>query len=414
MEKEILTHRNDPRQLEKLYRSDRTTFKRVFSNLYPQLKGTILADFWKERLYYENEEIFWGTRKEIILVLVASFVAGLFAKIPQFTGLDPEFFYPRNIGFLIFPFLIVYFAWKHQSPVKNLVMVLIGLLASVIYINILPGGNDSDTLLLSCIHLPLLLWAGLGFIFTGNEPGNNQKRMEFLRYNGDLVVMTTIILIAGGLMTAITLGLFELIDLRIEDLYFEYVGIWGLAAAPIVGTFLVRTNPGLVNKVSPVVARVFTPLLLVMLIIYLSAVIITGKDPYNDREFLLIFNVLLIGVMAIILFSIAETSGNSGSKFGALALLGLSIVTIIVNGIALSAIGFRIAEWGITPNRLAVLGGNILILINLVIVAFRQFEALKNSRRMKNVEYSITSFLPIYIMWASIVSFVFPVLFGFE
>ncbi|MEX2568811.1 MAG: hypothetical protein WD431_22910, partial [Cyclobacteriaceae bacterium] len=38
-------------------------------------------------------------------------------------------------------------------------------------------------------------------------------------------------------------------------------------------------------------------------------------------------------------------------------LLLLSAVTIIVNGITLSAILFRISEWGITPNRAAVLGG---------------------------------------------------------
>jgi hypothetical protein len=151
-----------------------------------------------------------------------------------------------------------------------------------------------------------------------------------------------------------------------------------------------------------------------MLVIYLFAVIYTGMDPYNDRNFLLIFNVLLIGVMAIILFSIAETSKNSDSKIGALALLGLSIVTIIVNGIALSAIVFRISEWGITPNRLAVLGGNILIITNLFIVTFRQFQAMKDSNKVQKVENSIASFLPVYIVWVILVTFVFPMLFNFE
>jgi hypothetical protein len=118
--------------------------------------------------------------------------------------------------------------------------------------------------------------------------------------------------------------------------------------------------------------------------------------------------------MAIILFSIAETSKNSDSKIGALALLGLSIVTIIVNGIALTAIVFRISEWGITPNRLAVLGGNILILSNLLLVTFRQFQAFKDSDKTEKVENSIAFFLPIYIVWATLVTFVFPILFNFE
>jgi hypothetical protein len=215
-------------------------------------------------------------------------------------------------------------------------------------------------------------------------------------------------------LTVITLGLFELIGLKIEQFYFKNIGIWGLAAAPILGTYLVRANPQLVNKVAPVIARVFTPLVFAMLVVYLIAVIYTGKDPYNDREFLLIFNLLLIGVMAIILFSIAERPKDSALKAGTLLLIGLSLVTVIINGIALSAILFRISGWGITPNRIAVLGGNILILTNLLIVTYRLFNALKDENDMERVETSITSFLPVYATWALVVTFIFPILFGFK
>jgi len=414
MRNEIKNNIDNPVQLERLYRDNKATFKRAFNLVFPEIQKTTSARIWNERLNFESEEISWGTNKELIFVIIASFIAGLIAKIPEFTGLDPEYFYPRNISFVVFPLLTAYFAWKQKIGIKKLVLVSMVILVSALYINLLPDNDKSDTLILACIHLLLLLWAVLGYIFVGDKLNNSRERLKFLRYNGDLVVMTTILLIAGGLMTGITLGLFSLIDLQIEEFYFKYIAIWGLAASPILGTYLVQTNPHLVNKVSPVIARVFTPLLLIMLIIYLFAVIFTGKDPYNDREFLIIFNVLLIGVMAIILFSIAETSKNSDSKIGAMTLLGLSIVTIIVNGIALSAIVFRISEWGITPNRLAVLGGNILILTNLIIVTFRQFQAIKDSNKVEKVENSIASFLPIYIAWAIIVTFVFPMLFNFE
>jgi hypothetical protein len=207
--------------------------------------------------------------------------------------------------------------------------------------------------------------------------------------------------------------LFELIDLKIEEFYFHYFGIWGLAAAPILGNYLIQINPQLVKNVSPVIARVFTPLVLAMLTIYLIAVIYTGKDPFNDREFLLIFNALLIGVMAIILFSIAESSktGGSGQR---MMLFALSGVTILINGIALSAILFRISEWGITPNRLAVLGGNILMLINLLLVSNRLLKTIRNKFEAETVEKSIASYLPVYVLWALVVTFIFPVLFGFK
>ena len=414
MKEEIKDNLDNPLQLERMYQENRSIFKREFNLIYPEIQGTATAQTWNARLNFENEKISWGTSKELIFVLVLSCIAGLIAKIPDFTEISPDYFYPRNIGFVVFPLLAAYFAWKHKVPTKSILIVAAAFLVSVIYINLLPDNINSDTLILACIHLPLFLWTALGFTFVGDKLNNNQRRLDFLRYNADLVVMTTLILIAGGLLTGITFGLFELIDIKIEEFYFRYIGIWGLAAAPIVGTFLVQTNPQLVNKVSPVIAKIFTPLALVTLVVYLVALIFKGKDPYNDREFLLIFNALLIGVMALIFFSIAETSKNSNGKIGTVILLALSIVTVIVNGIALSAIVFRISEWGLTPNRLAVLGGNILILTNLLIVTYRLFKTTKNNNEIEKVENSIASFLPIYSLWAIFVTFIVPLLFNFQ
>jgi hypothetical protein len=226
--------------------------------------------------------------------------------------------------------------------------------------------------------------------------------------------MTTLILIAGGIMTGLTIGLFSLIGFQIEKFYFEYIGIIGLAAAPIVGTYLTQTNPQLVNKVSPVIARIFSPLVLATLMIYLIAIMYSGKDPYNDREFLIIFNLLLIGVMAIIFFSVAESDKTAENKAASWVLFLLSIVTIVVNGIALSAIIFRIAEWGVTPNRLAVLGSNSLMLLNLLFITIQLFRAISKKTDIAAAGKTIATFLPVYAIWAMIVIFLFPVIFGFK
>ena len=414
MKEQIINNLDNPKELEKLYRENKTVFKKEFNSIYPEIKAKIIAQIWNERLNFENEEISFGSNNELLIVIIASFIAGVIAKLPQFIGITPEYFYPRNIAFVVFPLLIAYFAWKQKANTKTLVTALVVVSVSILFINVLPKSDTSDTLILACIHLPLFLWAVLGFTYLGEDLKSSQGRMDFLRYNGDLVVMTAIILIAGGLMAGITLGLFRLIEIQVEEFYFQYIGIWGLAASPIVATYLVQTNPHLVNKVSPVIAKVFTPLVLITLVIYLIALIYTGKDPYNDREFLLIFNMLLLGVMAIIFFSIAETSKNSDSKINTVMLLGLSIVTIIINGIALSAILFRISEWGITPNRLAVLGPNILILTNLFLVTYWLFKAVKDNTGIDKVGNSIALFLPIYSLWTVLVTFVFPIIFNFK
>lgn len=414
MNEAILTNIDNPSQLEKLYRDNKTIFKRSFNGIYPAISGKTTAQIWNERLNFESEEISWGSRNELLIVLAIAFVAGLIARIPFMTDIREDLFYSRNISFIVFPLLTFYFAWKQKIQRQRLFMVVVAIIASVIYINVLPDMETSDTVILACMHLPLFLWAILGFVFSGGNLNNWSKRLEFLRYNGDLVVMTTIIVISGVLLTVITFGLFTLIDIKMEEFYFQNVAIWGLAAAPIIGTFLVRTNPQLVSKVSPVIAKIFTPLVIITLVVYLVAIISTGKDPYNDREFLMIFNLLLVGVMAIILFSIVETSKKSKNNIETILLLVLSVVTVLVNGIALSAIIFRIAEWGITPNRLAVLGGNILILTNLLIVAYRLFKSIQNRNEIDKVEKSIALYLPVYVIWTVIVVFVFPVVFGFK
>lgn len=151
-----------------------------------------------------------------------------------------------------------------------------------------------------------------------------------------------------------------------------------------------------------------------MLVIYLGAIIFSGKDPYNDREFLLLFNLLLIGVMALIFFSIAESSTKEKSVSGIWILLLLSIVTVIVNSIALSAISFRIAEWGITPNRVAVLGGNILMLVHLLIVIVMLFKTVNRKAPITEIGRSIALYLPVYFLWTVVVVFIFPLVFSFK
>jgi hypothetical protein len=148
-----------------------------------------------------------------------------------------------------------------------------------------------------------------------------------------------------------------------------------------------------------------------MLVIYLVAVVYSGKDPYNDREFLIIFNVLLIGVLAIIFFSIAETSRTTKSQAEIWILFLLSAVTILVIGIALSAIMFRISEWGITPNRAAVLGVNVLVLINLLLVTAQLYRVIFKKTDIAGVGSSIAFYLPVYLLWGTVVTFVFPLLF---
>lgn len=406
----ILEHIQDPATLEKLYRENKAAFKKQFDEIYPILNGQPIAEVWQERLHYApSADIAWGSKQELGMAILGGLLAGFIAKFPHMFFIKEEFFYPRNIGFIIFPILIAYFLWKTKADTKKWLISFGMVIFSMIFINTMPESLKSDTLILSCIHLPLFLWAILGFSFGMKD----NSRAAFLRYNGDLTVMTTIILIAGGIMSGITIALFSLIGFNIAQFYFENIGLIGASAAPIIATYLVQKNPQLVDKVSPIIARIFSPLVLIMLSIYLVAVFLSKKDPYNDREFLLMFNVMLIGVIVIIFFAVSELTRSGASAFGKIVLCLLSVVTIIVNGIALSAILFRL-QGGVTPNRLAVLGGNILFLIVLIFLAIKLFNASFRKGNLLDVDKVITRFLPVLASWTIIVTFLFPLIFKFR
>lgn len=407
MKNEIIKNISNPAALETLYRSNPSAFARAFQEVYSQINAEVTAQIWRERLAVSATS--WGSKYDWILLVAFAVLAGFFMQLPDILHLSQDRYFPRNISFIVMPGIGAYFAFKKGMSFRQIAGPIAILAFSMVYINLLTEG--STTLVLTCLHIPILIWLTVGFIFAGSDP---VKRMEFLRYHGDLVVMTAVIGLAGGLFTALTLNLFKLIGVNIEDFYFRYLAISVLPSLPLLATFLVRQNASLVSKIAPVIARIFTPIVTIMLAIFLCAIFYTGKDPYNDRAFLLVFNGILIAVMALILFSLGEATKQNASRVHHYFLLALAIFALIDNGIALSAIGFRLFEFGITPNRLAVLGSNILVMGHLIFATRRMAEFLRGKSTLEELENSMTITLPLYAIWAAIVSFIFPLLFQFS
>ncbi len=405
---------NDPRALEILYRNNKAAFQQAFKVVYPAIKESPVAQSWHERFAVQEEEISWGTKNEWMLLIAGAFFTGLIIKMPFLLGIDQESFLSRNIGLAIIPIILLFIAWKKNLTSKKIILPITIIIASAIYINLLPSSPKSDTINLACLHLPIFLWSMLGYTFIGGKLKDTTAKINFLRYNGDLVVMSAIIALAGILFTGINFGLFQLTGVDFQPFFENYLVVWGPASIPLFATFLVSNNPNLVNKISPVIAKIFTPLVLVTLLGFLFALISTSKNIYLDREFLLTFNGLLIGVMAIIIFSVTEATKTESTKFNLVMLITLSVLTIIANGIALSAIGFRLFEYGASPNRLAVLGSNILIFIHLIAVS-KQLILLFQKKSVSNeLENTIGYFLPAYSIWTAFVTFILPLLFQFK
>lgn len=441
MKTKIKVNINSSEKLEELYRADRDEFAKAFLDIYDDISENKIADFWKTRIEYDikkdslnitdvNEsnasvnivtykDVMVKSKKNDILFLILScLISGFLIQIPHLfdINLSDDIFYQRNAGLIFLLGLSIYsFFSKESFKLKHFIISAFIFIISAIYVNFLPNDAESQTVLLVYIHLPLMLWCLYGLIFIDFNTTEKLKRIDYLKYNGDLAVLSAIILITGGILTALTIGLFEAIDIRIEDFYFKYIVITGLVCAPIVATYIIRKYPIIANKIAPIIANIFTPLIFITLIFYLITVSSrTYRSPFSDRTFLIVFNFVLLLVTALVLFSITGTSNYKKQKFNELILLALTVITLIINIITLSAILYRLGEYGLSPNRVAVLGSNILIFINLILVSVDLLKVNLLKKELKIVELTIAKFLPIYALWVFFVVFILPWIFNLK
>jgi len=242
--------------------------------------------------------------------------------------------------------------------------------ASALAANLFPAFEPYQTRILSAVHLPLMLWLAAGTVFCGADWRSPPARLDFLRSTGELLIYTVLILLGGGVLTVFTLGIFQLIGMDIKKLYMENIAVIGLFIAPIVAAYLTEKKRELVERFAPVLSFIFTPLFLITLLVFLAAMLILGKSPYTDREFLIVFNGILVLVLALTLFNITESKLKESTRIVDVMNGGLILAAFAIDAVALSAIIVRLASFGPTANRIAVLGENIILLANLLGLVF--------------------------------------------
>ena len=416
---------NNYKELESIYRKDKKQFKKAINSLNNKVDNKVI-EVWYNRLNFETERTFTINKKEILIVILLGLFSGLISKIPDIFNLEwytfnpegfkindvtEETFYSRNISFIIFPALCFYYFLKDKFSIKYLIFYSLILIISCVFINSFPYDENSDVFDLILLHMPIFSWLIFGLSYLGNDLKDPLKRLNFLRLNGDLIIVGGVIFLSGLLFSGITISLFEIIGIDIAENYFDYFGIWALSSLPVVTVFVVTKIPDLVKKVSSLIANIFTPLVVLMLILYLPSMFFSEFDPFKDRDSLMTMNILNISVMALVVFSLSSFK-DLVSNFKINSVLALSVLTIIVNIVCLVAIVGRLFDMGFTPNRLTVLGANLLILINLFYVFFSLVKGKSNEDKVLNVKHSIGKYLPIYGIWFAIVIFILPLLFS--
>jgi hypothetical protein len=408
----IIENMANPHELERMFRKDPNNFKKSFSQAWEQNPDSPVLAVWYERLHFNesaNPEKAAFFQRGFWFMGILAILAGICTRV-IFHFVEQEAIAPINLAFGVLPFIAGYFIYNNKPTKKVLSTITLLFLLSVVYLNILPL-EEKDSIILAYLHLPIFLWGLIGLAFTGNEFGIGHNRLAYLKYNLEFGILYACMAVSGMLLFALTMQLFSFVGLDIEDFYFRNVVLFGAAALSIVATYLVQMNLKLAKNITPYLAKIFSPLVLVTLIVYLITVIWVGKNPFLDRNFLLAFNGILLGVLAVTIFAITESGTNVKKNVFDYVNVALIALALIIDSVALSAIVFRLSSYGITPNRIAVLGVNILIWANLVWIMLSYFRFLQNKTGPSAIQNAITKYLPVYALWAAIVTFTFPILF---
>lgn len=404
----ILELQDNPEQLEVLYRTDPESFHDALQEATRTAPDATALRVWRARLEYREDTV--DTTKQPVWQAVAiGAVIGAAVRIPT-VWLDIDWYFPRLAPSLVIASLAAYF-WLQDRDRRRL-LIGVGLTTvAVIYTSLLPDFTDS--VVMALIHLPILFWALLGLVFTGNSWRNAEARIGFVRYNGDLLILGSLVGLGVFVFSGITVALFEMVFTNSGEWYFENVGIILAAAAPVAATYLYDVVFNRRTGIAPALARIFAPLFLVMTITYLVVAFLGGKNPFEDRDFLITVNGLLLVVLGMTVFAIAERGEREGVGWLDYANVALLVVTLVIDVTALSAILFRLTSYGFTPNRVVVLGANLVIMAHLLWIG-RAYVGLTSSKGgAGEVRQAVVGYLPVYAGWAALVTFVLPLVFGY-
>lgn len=376
---------------------------------------------WKQLVMASEIDVPMNTgRNELFVVLGLAVAAAIAVKAPALFGypINPnaEFplFYARNASLFVFPLLTVYFLWKRGCARVHALWFAMAFAAGAVLANVFPFPSRSETEVLTVLHMPIALWLTVGFAYAGGKWFDNAERMNFVRFSGELAIYYVLIALGGFVTTLFTFMMFRAIGMNPDWFVAGWLIPCGAAGAVLIGSWLVEAKQSVIENMAPVLTRLFTPLFTILLIVFLATMAWTGSPINVKREVLIGFDLLLTVVVGLVLYAASARDPQAPPDLFDGLQLALVVSALVVDGVALYAIAARISEFGFTPNRVAALGENIILLVNLMWSAWLYARFLSRQSSFAPLERWQIAYLPVFSVWAAIVVLVFPPLFGYR
>lgn len=372
---------------------------------------------WKQLVAFDDNLDPLKPRTEAIVAFGLAVLAAFFVKLPGFFGIGfdgNDSFYLRNAAFFVLPLLTGFFAWKRQLAPRTVVWLAAGFISAGFAINSLPFTPGGQTEALAALHLPIALWLLVGIAYAGPRWQTVAGRMDFIRFSGELFIYFVLLALGGGLVAGMSAALFTAIGIDIEPVFEQWIAPTAPAGGVLVAAWLVEAKQSVIENMAPVLTRIFTPFFAAALLLFLAVFIGTGRHIQFDRDVLIAFDLVLALALALMLYSISARDPRAAPNGHDVAAVVLVVAALLTDVVALAAMAARITDLGFTPNRLAALGENLVLLVNLSWAAALYLRFLRGTLPFERLERWQTSYLPVYAGWALFVVVGFPLIFAFR
>jgi hypothetical protein len=319
----------------------------------------------------------------------------------------------RDVSFFVLPVLAAYFVVLRRLNGAR-ALALGGIVAALaLAVNLFPLAVGGSTELLVAIHLPVALWFVVGVVYVGGDVRSSAGRMDFIRFTGEWVIYYAVIALGGGVLIGLTTMVLTPIAPDLVDDVLLWVIPSGAAGAVVVAAWLVEAKKSIIENIAPVLTAIFTPLFAIMLLVSAIGYTIAGVGREFDRNLLTVFDVLLLVVVGLVVYGIsARDTTRTARAMHAIRLVAV-VSAIILDVLVLVSMFARVGELGFTANRVAALGLNIILLVNLVVTAWLIGRVLVRRALPVRLEQWQTGYLPVFAAWVALVVLAVPPVFGF-
>ena len=256
---------------------------------------------------------------------------------------------------------------SHRTRAALLVLVLVALTAFSVALGP-PGRETYRTLLV--LHLPLLATLAVGLFMT--RPFDDQNGFAALLKGAEVLLTAGVLAGAALAFVVITTGLFSALSITLSQplqrwLFFGVPGLtpvlaFALTYDPALPPLRQQLDQGFA-KLLFTAARLLLPMALLVGVLYLVSIPANFFKPFQQREVLIIYNVMLFGVLALLCFATPLHESDipvAWRRALRWAVVGVATLAVIVSLYALAATVYRTTAGGLTANRLTVLGWNAL------------------------------------------------------